>query len=57
MIEFRTRSKQRALADLVAKLETLPENDSEERWLLIRMIFGLRHELERGPPIQGDRFD
>jgi hypothetical protein len=29
MIEFRTRSKQHALADLVAKLETLPENERD----------------------------
>jgi hypothetical protein len=57
MIEFRTRSKQRALDDLVAKLETLPDHDSEEKWLLIRMIIDLRHELKRDAPIQGDLFD
>jgi len=54
--EFQTRSKRRVLDDLVAKLETLPANHPDEM-RLIRMILGLRHELECGPPIQGDLFD
>jgi hypothetical protein len=56
MMEFRTRSKQRVLDDLVAKLETLPKNDPD-RLRLIRMIISLRRELELGPPIQCDLFD
>jgi hypothetical protein len=51
--EFQTQSKRHLLDDLVAKLETLPPNDPDEL-RLIRIILGLRHELECGPPIQGE---
>jgi hypothetical protein len=40
--------KRRVLDDLVAKLGTLPANHPDEM-RLIRMIIGLRHELECGP--------
>jgi hypothetical protein len=54
--EFQTWSKRRLLDDLVAKLEALPANHPDQP-RLIRVIIGLRRELELGPPIQCDLFD
>jgi hypothetical protein len=48
-VEFRTRSKSRVLRDLIAKLESLPPRHPD-RPHLIRMILGLRRELERAAP-------
>jgi hypothetical protein len=45
-MEFRTRSKSCVLSDLTAKLESLPE-EHPDRPTLIRMMLGLRHELEQ----------
>lgn len=45
MIEFRTRSKSRALNDLVDKLRLLPRNHPD-RPHLIRMVLDLGREIE-----------
>jgi hypothetical protein len=48
-VEFRSRSKSSVLNDLVAKLESLPQKHPD-RPHLIRLILGLRSELERAAP-------
>jgi hypothetical protein len=50
-MEFRTRSRARVLDDLTDKLRTLPQ-DHPDRPRLIRMIVGLRDEIERAKPPQ-----
>lgn len=47
-MQFRTREKSQVLDDLVAKLKTMPET-YPDRPALIRMIIGLRREIERRP--------
>jgi hypothetical protein len=46
-MQFETRSKQRVLEDLSAKLGELPRNHPE-RGALTRMIEGLKGELRAG---------
>jgi hypothetical protein len=48
-MEFRTRSRSRVLDDLTDKLRKLPQ-DHPDRPHLIRMILGLRDEIERAKP-------
>jgi len=54
-MEFRTRSRSRVLDDLIDKLRKFPQNHPD-RPHLIRMIIGLRDEIERAkpPPLAAD---
>jgi hypothetical protein len=44
-MQFRTRSKEQAIADIASKVSHLPPNHPE-RPALLRMIKGLRSELQ-----------